>query len=537
MIELYTVDETDYTKHGRAILHPISCTVSEKAGGNYDLSMQCQIDDAGIWRYLNPFAIIKVPVPVAPLAGANIGGDVTVWKVTWSPTPVYAKPNAPTRVTYDAWESGQSYPVGKKITYQNQNYQLETALTGYEIYQTPNTLNKWKTIANETKGAAVLVRLPQNTEVYLLQDYSSSWIYIQTKTGIKGYVLKSMAVFVRDEHIEPVPPRKVYDQLFRITQTVIASDKHTVTVTAQHVSYDLSGNMLGECDMGLMEPGVAISTIQSALMLDADFVIATDLDDTDGLYTANMSYKNGTFALLDPDTGIVGHYNAMLVRDNWDFFIYRRAENFRGMTLNRGKNLIGVQWKTDISKIITRIIPVAKASDGKDLYLTDTADAPGNWIDSPFVDAYPVIYMERLSVAGQVGKDDGEGGTYTVETLRAKMREAVAKRYDKDKCDVPTVELTVNFIMLGDTAEYAGYKGLQELYMYDTVRVHDDSIGLDLSLSVNETTWDAVNQRYTGIKLATLQAPNLATIAGYDVHNGTIDISKLSIAARQALGV
>ena len=499
--------------------------------------MQCPIDDGGTWRYLNPFAIIKVPVPVAPLSGANIGGDVTVWKVTVANTPVYAKPSAPTHVTYDAWQSGQSYPVGKKVTYNNQNYQLETALTGYEIYQTPNTLNKWKTIPNETKGAAVLVRLPKDTEIYLLQDYSASWIYIQTKTGIKGYVLKSMAVFVREEHIEPVPPRKVYDQLFRITQTNISTDKHTITVTAQHVSYDLSGTLLGECDMGLMAPGVAISTIQSALMMQSDCVIATNLDETDGLYTANMSYKNGIFALLDPDSGIVGNYNAMLVRDNWDFFIYRREEHFRGLTLSRGKNLIGVQWKTDVSKLVTRIIPVAKAQDGNDLYLTDTADVPGNWVDSPFVDAYPVIYMERLTVAGQVGKDDGEGGTYTAETLRAKMREAVAKRFDMDKCDVPTVELTVNFVMLGDTAEYADYKGLQELYMYDTIRVYDPDVGLDLSLSVNETDWDAVNQRYNGIKLATLQAPNLATIAGYDVHNGTIDISKLSIAGRQALGL
>ncbi len=534
MIELYTAAETDYTMHGRAILHPVSCTVSEKAGGMYDLNMVCPLDAGGVWKLITPFSIVKIPVPVAQLAGANIGGDVTIWKVTGNPTPVYAKPDAPHAITYEAWVAGTSYAIGKRVTYSGQNYELQETLTGQEIYSTPNTLTKWKSIPNYAPGAAVLVKLSQNTEVYLLQDYNTQWIYIQTTAGIKGYVLKTQAVFVREEHIEPVPPRKVYDQLFRVKQTVISTDKHTITATAQHVSYDLAGNLLGSCDMAQLQPGVAIAAIKDALLIDAECMIATNLDDSDGLYSANMTNKNGVFALLDPDTGVVGYYNAMLVRDNWDFFIFRRAENFRGLTLRRGKNLIGVQWKTDVSKVITRIIPVAKAQDGSELYIADSGDT---WIDSPLLYQYPVVNMERMTVSGQVGKDDGEGGTYTVQTLRAKMRAAVEERYSTDKCDVPTVELTVNFVLLGDTAEYAAYKGLQELYMYDTIRVLDESVGLDMSLSVCETVWDAVNQRYESIKLATVQAPYLATVAGYDVHDGAIDLTKLSPAARQALGV
>ena len=524
MINLYTLNDLDYTKNGTAVLKPTSCVVSEQAGGSYELKMTLPMDERGTWRVMQNEDIIKVPVPVATIESAVIGENVDIYKVITSGTAIRAKPNAPSRITYMAWSDiEQNINPGQKCTYNGQNYEALYYIQGDAAnIPPPQNPTGWKEIANYTSGSPALYSPAVDEELYLIEEYNAYWLYVQTHNGIQGYIQKSYTQYVRTETVEEVPERTVSEQLLRIYEISEDTNNKTVTVRARHVSYDLSGNMVQECAVTAVEPAVALARIRDALLFDTESTIATNLTSDDGTYTGDFSWKNPVNALLDPDSGLVNYFKAKLIRDNWDIFLNKNTSADRGVTLRYGANLRGVKWKRSNDKLINRVIPVAQKSNGDPLYLPDV------WVDSPIIDTYRVIRTEYLKVGGKVGGDDGQGGTWTEAALLEHMQEMAERRFSVDNADKLTVSLEVDFTLIGDTAEYAQYKGLQKIFLYDNVTVKDARSGIEYTIQVAAYDWDAVNQRYNKITLANVFDYGGRDVGGYNLVDGCIRPKKLS---------
>ena len=529
MINIFDIGNAAYTANGNAVLHPTRCVMSEDAGGSYEIAMDHPVTEDGAWEHIVCGAIIKVPVPVPTIQSAYVGQDVDVYKINSDNTALRDGPSEPTRITYPAWRGdGTVYSVGDKVTaigYDGNNYQCVyfDATSQAQFIPPNNNAAWWKKIANYSGGANVLTTLAADTEVYYVEASGSSWAEVSTKQGITGYVKNSQITFVRHETVEPVPDRTVEDQLFRIYNVTVNTDAQSVSVNARHVSYDLSGVMLGDCNIALASPAFAIMRIRDAMLISYPGEIATNMTgEENGTYTGDLSFRNGTSAVLDPDKGIIPYFRGKLIRDNWDLFLMKNDMTDRGIRLVYGRNLRGVSWKRKSDQIVNRVMPVAKAEDGSDLFL------PEMWIDSEI--SWPVIIMERLNVAGQVGKDDGTGtGTnWTEETLLEQMRTKAEERFSVDHADALAVELTVNFTLLGDTEEYKQYRGLEKLYMYDLIRVQDPRVGLDLQLQVSHVEWDCILERYESIKVGNVFDYGGRTVFGYNIGDGAIDYEKIS---------
>ena len=517
----------DFTRMGLGAIMPISCTVTEKAGGSYELEMTHPIDPEGRWEWLSTGNIIKCPCPVYDVGSTMMGTDADVWKTTTA-AKLYSQPNAPTRITYSQWVISTDYPQGSKVTYKGQNYQSTQILMDYEIHIAPPDLpSKWSKIQNYTSGSSVVAELAANTEVYVISAYNASWNRVRAMSGEEGYLQTSASTYVRTETRQPVEPRTVMDQLFRIYKTEINTDRTQVKVSAQHVSYDLSGNLLGSCQISKLTPAGAVSRVRSTMLEDADCTIATNIPDTAEPFSADFSYKNPVYALLDPKEGIVPFYGAMLVRDNWDFFVLENEATDRGFEITYGVNLRGVTWKTDTQKVVTRIVPIAKKADDTDLLLPETN------VDSTFIDSYPTPLAQTLKVDGKVGGDDGQGGTWTEADLLDYMRAQAQAQFDAG-CDLPTEDIKVEFQLLGDTVEYAQYKKLEKLYLYDTVTVIHPDIGLNRKLQVSETQWDAIRESFEAITLSSSLDYTGITIAGFQISTGAITAKNMG---RGSVGV
>ena len=108
------------------------------------------------------------------------------------------------------------------------------------------------------------------------------------------------------------------------------------------------------------------------------------------------------------------------------------------------------------------------------------------------------------------------------------MQEVAERRFTVDNVDKISVSLDVDFTLLGDTAEYAQYKGLQKLFLYDTVRVFDPYTGIDYSLQLSAYDWDAVNERYNKVTLANVFDYGGRDVSGYNIVDGSIRPKKLS---------
>lgn len=533
MISVYDIGNEDFEKNGNAVLTPVSGSHTQVAGGGYNLRMVQPVDPEGKWAHLVPDAIVKAPVPVEEIENSYSGLEADIYVTTANNAEMRESPSAPERITYPAWQdTPDGYSVGSKVTYQGNNYQAIRGEGGTSITHNPPTHSDWKRIANYTTGATVIATFPAGTELYLVEDYNAGWLKVETITGLEGYIQKSKVEFSRHVTPEENPPREIREQLFRIEEAVVDNEAQTVNVTAKHVSYDLAGTLIKEVAVSQASPAMAISRMTEGLMIPYRGTIATNLTtDEDGTYTGEIKGKNGIYALLDPDKGIVHEFDARLVRDNWDIFVLKKTGTNRGYTLRYGVNTRGITWKKSNTPLITRVVPIAKAEDGSDLYL------PEVWIDSPLINDYAYIRMERLPVSGQVGKDKGtgDGSTWTEADLLDEMRTKAEEQYTVNHVDQVVHEVTVQIEQLESMAEYAWMKNLKQLLLYDVVTAVDERIGLNVELYVSELEYDFVQEKVTGIKLTNIQDMNVRTVAGYNMMNNSISPEKLTDEVAQVI--
>lgn len=534
MIHVYDIGNEEYEKNGNVILEPDKGSVRMVAGGNYDLSLVAQMDAEGKWKHLAEEAIIKAPVPVETITTAYTGMEADVY-VTKEAAAIRSGPSEPTQITYPAWSITANYSVGSKVTLFNQNYECifwddDDAL---HKHLAPSGSTWWKKIANKTSGSPALANMKSGTELYYVSGPADGWYKMSTTYGLEGYIKSSQVEYSR--HMEPgeIQPRVITEQLFRIKTVTVNDENQTVSVTARHVSYDLNGVLIDSVKVVRKAPAEALAWIQQGFMMDYRGVIATDMVQfADADYSAEISGKSGMYALLDPDKGVVSVFDAEFRRDNWDLFVMAKTNTDRGFRIRYGNNMKGISWKGSTENMVTRVVPVAKNEDGSDFYLD-----PVRWVDSQYVNSWPVIYMERLKVNGQVGKDDGtETDTkWTAATLRAEMEKQAQSRFDVDQCDRGVDEITIDFIMLGDTAEYGWLKDLQNLLLYDTVIATNERTGISASMTVCEIEFDIVKKRITAARVANVKAYNVRSVSGFNVLNNSITGDKLTDEAGDAL--
>ena len=533
MISVYNKGNQAYEKNGNVVVMPLDGKVRMIAGGNYDLQMTCPMDPEGRWLHLIEEAVIKAPVPEETIENAFTGLDADVY-VTTEEAAIRSGPSEPTTITYTTWSVSADYAVGAKVTWNNKNWQCNYYdETSPYAHVAPGSSPWWVQIARTTSGSPALANLKTGTDLYYISGPDDGWYKMSTTYGLEGYIKSSQVQY--DRHLMPAEtqPRVIKDQLFRIKTVNTDSDARTVTINARHVSYDLNGTQIDEVKIVRKAPTEALALIQTGFMQEYRGVIATDMiSSTDASYSAEISGKSGMYALLDPDRGVVPCFGAEFRRDNWDLFMMAPTETDRGFRIRYRNNMRGVQWKRDTSKMVTRWVPVAKAEDGSNLYLD-----PVRWVDSTHINDYEVVYMDRLKVNGQVGKDDGtETDTvWTEAALRAEMEAQAQSKFDVEHTDEAVHEITVVFEMLGDTAEYPWLKDLQKLLLYDTVIAINEDIGLSVNVTVEELEYDIVKKKITAAKLTNVKAYNVKNVSGFNVLDNSITGDKLTDEAGDQL--
>jgi phage minor structural protein len=531
VITIYNPDAQDWSNNGLGVLIPTSCIVKEDAGGAYELELVHPITDDLRWQTLQRGYLIKAPVPeretpfIQQSAEARAESpEHVIWQVTAATGSVYSKASS----GYSSWSSGATYTKGAKRNYGGKSYRWNSEIAGNA---TPPSA-PWVKI---TTGSKRLKKLPQGTEVIYHED-DGSWSKITTPDGTTGYILKSSIAYKRTEpflsaqpaYQSAVPARQIRDQVFRIYNVQINDKDQTVTAQARHISYDQLGNVVKTYSPAEASIGSALVAMSANLLNEHDFNYYTNITAN---ITADWARKNAVEAIHDPDNGAVPKLNAQLVRDNYDIFLLENVERDRGVVIAYGKNMLGITSKVNDEAAITRIMPVGYDADGKPMLLPELC------IDSQYISDYPTERAIPLDVQeAKVHAADGDDPGMTVEQAYTKMREAAQAEFDKG-CDLVDLEITVDFIHLGDTVEYAQYKNLQQVFLYDTVTVKHGRLGLLYKTKVVGYEFDAILGRYIKVKLGTIKnGADLGAIAGFQLPSMGISGNKLvpgSIGSQQ----
>jgi len=542
---------------GGIVLHPTSCTVTEEAGGEYELEMEHPKDPEGRWQSLLEDYLIDAPVPpfkipdvVMPVGSVYRVKSGVTSTALYSRLPTYSKASADGKqasgTTYAQWSASVEYTPGMACWYESSGEKTVYVSGGTNLGNAsrPDIGGIWAILGplnptsadtgtgTGTYDPGVIIRdIPAGETLSFIATYNWKYTQVRDSLGNTGYTLTAN-IEQTDTAPEPytIPGKKVYRQLFRIYAVSCDEASGLLTVNARHISYDLDANALFDCKLTEAEPATALALMQGRLMNDDTLqyktgdkrrIIACPIEAPK--INADWSFGNPIQALLDPDDGFAAQLRGNVLRDNGDFYILPNDTPRIGAQLAYGVNLRGVTWERNTEDLVTRIIPRAGNGNNGYIYLDEL------FLDSGHIEDYAVIHTEVLDSKYSVGQTietaDGSTRKLSKSEVIERMRQEAENRYYVDGADKVTVSLDVDFILLGDTEEYRQYRNLQRVSLYDRVSINTGST--EVSAQVIGYEWDCLLGRYNGISIGKVYSQS-RRIPGYRVATGAITYSKLS---------
>ena len=286
-------------------------------------------------------------------------------------------------------------------------------------------------------------------------------------------------------------------QPFRIYYVKPTMD--AITVNARHIFYDLLDNQCKPIThSGTAE--AALTALQAAFAYPMPFSFDTDISLTGTLTTGRL---NPIQVLLSDDeetTSFVKGYGGELLRDGFRVSVKAALGQDRGVSIRYGKNLVGLEVTEDESEVKTRIICY-----GKNGSVTLESPHLGDYI-------YPKIYTLE---------DENK-------TLSEVHEEAQALL--DGGCDIPSINIKVDFVALEKTVEYREYAVLEEVFLGDMVTVINTRMGFQKQAKVISYEWDCLLEQYNDVELGDF-IPTLAASVTSGVKSGSLASSAYINAA------
>jgi phage minor structural protein len=481
-------------------LTPSKATCTQEKNGDFRLDIEHPIDPAGKWKSLVEFNLIKADVPLRT-------------------TPI---------IPYgEVISTAYASSVGR--------WTVKPTATSMQrsVYTVPPTYYG-------VQSPIRLAILPTNTSVYVIgtMDWiGMAWSAIAWPNG-RGWIDSAALTFAENRTVSAnrgaieglIPSPKTRPQLFRI-YSVSPSDTG-IKAQARHVSYDIAGVLqsvpAGETDFKL----AAANALSHKGGVDAHAMVQYFSNATAIKDLAALERIGAIEAVLSPGNSLTATWSTYLLRDNWVYTFLTDPAYASGMSIEYGKNMTGVTANVDTNDMQDAIMPVGQTSKGKplivpgDTYIVDgqTVVVSYGIVSSPKY-SYPIAHQTVLDLGSSVKA----AGTTTAQLNAAyvKLIRAALAKFRDEQCDLPNITMDVSFINLGDTTEYAQYRSLQKVFLYDTVRVKHSRLGIDVTTQVNKTIWDCLLDRYDSIELGSVrksyarsrlapwQVPGLTTLRSY----------------------
>lgn len=263
-----------------------------------------------------------------------------------------------------------------------------------------------------------------------------------------------------------------------------------IAVNARHIFYDLLDN---QCEP-IRHSGTAtaaLAALQAAFAYPMPFSFDTDISLTGTLTTGRMNPVQVLLSDDDEATSFVKGYGGELLRDGFRVSVKAALGQDRGVSIRYGKNLVGLAVTEDESEVKTRIICYGKNG-------SVTLDSPhlGDYI-------YPKIH------------------TLTEENKDISEVQAEAQALLDGGCDIPSINIKVDFVALEKTVEYREYAVLEEVFLGDMVTVTNTKMGFRKQAKVISYEWDCLLEQYNEVELGDF-IPTLAASVTSGVKSGSL---------------
>ena len=318
---------------------------------------------------------------------------------------------------------------------------------------------------------------------------------------------------VTDCYIKAKPNQTSANQLFHIYK-VSKPINGEFTVYAEHVSYILSGYPVPTVSAS-GNAQVAINAILTAaknqLGKATGFTVATT--DITLSSSINLSNVSARAALGGVEGSVLYTYGGEYEFDNYTIKLHKSRGKDNGVRIAYGKNMTELKCDVDMSASYTGIFGYVKTDD---VNLTSS---------------YNVTNTSGISTRILVRdfSSDFGGSAPTQSSL-----DAAVKKYAEDN-DINSIKasVTVSFVNLAQSPEYANIAPLETVNLCDTVTVYHKELGVNIKAKVIKTVYDTIAEKYTKIELGSART-NMSSIISQTVKEAT-DAKNIAISSKSEI--
>lgn len=304
-------------------------------------------------------------------------------------------------------------------------------------------------------------------------------------------------------------------RIYKITKPIAGR----VGIFAQHISYDLSKNVVMPFSVEASANACAqtLAGLKTNAVEPCPFNLSTDVTRIASYnQAAPMSFRS---RLGGSEGSVIDQFHGEYEFDNYNIVLHSHRGHDNGVSLRYGKNIVDLNQEENITNTITGVVPF-----WSDMNKTEVVMLPEKVVYSQYADRY----SQKLTVPLDLSETWDEAPTE--ETLRA-----AAQAYVSDhNLGVPTVSITVSFVNLRDTAEYADIASLETVNLCDDVHVQFEPLGIDTTAEVVKCVWDVLKERYAEISVGSLKSSLTSTLNNQNSQNASA-IEKTKLQAGNAI--
>lgn len=296
----------------------------------------------------------------------------------------------------------------------------------------------------------------------------------------------------KDRIIKAKPNDTKSPQAFRIYK-ITTPINGIITISAQHISYDLTGIGVMPFSIENAAPAMAIQHVLDNATRDHDFTFRTDYSEGKDF---SVEKPKSIRACLGGESGsLLSLWGGEFEWDNFQIIHHQGRGEHTDVVIEYGKNMTKLNHESDDSSVYTDLLPFAVISDPNGEEEDVVVTLPEQTI--PIVDS--ALLTSKTLILDLTDKF-GEDEEITEETLRAK-----ASDYIRDHpLGVETSSITVSFEPLWKQPEYAAV--LERVSLCDTVTIRHSVLGITAKSKVIKTDYDVLAEKYNSITLGSSKA-------------------------------
>lgn len=254
-----------------------------------------------------------------------------------------------------------------------------------------------------------------------------------------------------------------------------------------HISYRLSGHVTSGTNINSLADAMNLLT-QATPALDgwtfsADFTSSAYMAAGDGVPRSIRQMLGGV------EGSILDTYGGEYEFNKTNVILHSARGSVAGFSIRYGVNMVDYSDETDYSESYNSVVPYWIGDDNGNEVV----------VQASRVDSGATMYNGRTECIPLDLSDKFE-----TKPTAAQLQTMATSYMSSNQTHLPKRTITVDFINLSDSVEYAEYEQLMSCKLCDEIRVVFPRYGMDGLYKIVKTEYDVLKERYQAMELGTL---------------------------------